>query len=260
MAIETLFLLFFTGLAGGIITALAGGSSLITFPALIAVGLPPIIANATIFVTVLPANMSAAFAYKHELQKLKPAIWHLGVASVAGGIVGSVLLLQMSNAGFASLLPWLLLTATLLLAFGRKLKSAFARTNVSKHPEAQSDSQSMTGLILIFVISVYGGFFGAGLGVLMLAVLSLIGYDTYHEANALKNTFNAGIGFLGILLFGAFGLISWPHAAVLTIGSTFGAYLAVRVSHRVNAGLLNKAMIVIGFTLSAYYFWIEFGS
>ena len=260
MPVETLLMLFFAGLAAGVISALAGGSALITFPALIAAGLPPINANASNFVTVLPANLGAAAAYRSELSDLKPLILKLGIVSLAGGLVGGLLLLQMSNNGFSMLLPWLLLIATLLLAFGDKAKELLAKSGFSTNGHSSGKASNFPSHALIFGISIYGGFFGAGLGILMLASLSIIGLGNYHAANAVKNLLNAGIGLLGVLMFAAFGLISWPHAIVLTIGSAIGGFAAVRVSRKINADLLSKAMVVIGLVLSAYYFWIEYGS
>jgi len=254
LSLETLIILFLAGCIAGVITALTGGSSLITFPALIAAGLPPVIANASNFVTVLPANLSASIAYRRQLTTSGHVLGRLGLIAVAGGLTGCFLLIQMSNATFEPLVPWLLLTATLALAFGKRTKMAANHlTNKESGNAASQKWISWKDSLLIFVISVYGGFFGGGLGILMLAGLTLIGFVEYHSANALKNLLNGIIGILGVLIFTVSGMISWPHAVVLTTGSTLGGYFAIRISHKINGDLLTHAMIGIGFALSAYY-------
>jgi len=231
MPIESGLLLFLAGILAGCISALAGGSSIITFPMLLASGLPPITANATNFLTALSGNLGAARAYSKELGKHRSAAIRLGATSMLGGLVGCILLLNSSNEFFAELVPWLLLCATLSLAFGKRISSAASkRLSLEKQDtSATGPDIVLPGYVLIFAFSIYGGFFGAGLGVIMLAGLTIIGYSDYHEANALKNLTNAAIGVLGVMIYAVAGLVSWPHALILMAGSSIGGYAADRI-------------------------------
>ena len=254
MGFEITLLLFFAGLTGGGKSALAGGSSLITFPVLMASGLPPIVANATNFLTVLPANTSAVVAYREELGIHKGMALRLSIISLVGGAIGCTLLLFISNAFFSLLVPWLLLSATLLLAFGKRLNRAFSGYLQNGGPTNTSKIGTV-GISIIFVFSIYGGFYGGGLGVIMLAAMTLIGFSDYHKANAFKNLTNAVNGAVGVVIYSLSGLISWPHALVLIAGSSIGSFFAVRIAKNLPQIWLSRSMVLLGICLSGYYFW-----
>ena len=253
MAIETLVILFCAGLFAGAVSALAGGSTIITFPVLLASGLPPIVANATNFLTALPSNAGATMAYRDELAKHKAVIWRLALISLFGGGFGCFLLLIISNDVFSSLIPWLLLAATLLLAFGKQIQTAIA-DKLQPKTKANTTELGIGQIFVIFAISVYGGFYGGGLGIAMLAGMTLIGFNQYHTANALKNLTNATIGVLGVVIYAISGLISWPHALVLMAGSSIGGYTAVKIAKHLPQIWLTRAIILLGFSFSIYYF------
>jgi uncharacterized protein len=174
-------------LAGGM-NALAGGGTFFSFPALLAAGVPPITANASNTVALWPASLSSAWAYRAELAKHRQWVIALTAVAFVGGISGGLLLLAISNAAFTRLIPWLLLTATVLFAFSKSIGNTVRALKVRFGSANQEDRPgSPSGLFFQFLVTVYGGFFGAGQGILTLAALSIQGIDDMQELNALKN-------------------------------------------------------------------------
>ena len=245
MPIESIILLFASGLLAGAVSAIAGGSGLITFPVLLSIGLPPTVANATNFVSVLFGNVSAIPAYIQELRRQQQLAIRMMVAGLGGGGIGSVLLVYSGDALFSDLIPWLIALATMLFALGDKAKTLFGR--------AALNNQTL-GYVLVFLVSIYGGYFGAGLGVVLLATLSILGISNFHDANAIKNLTNSMIGLLGVLIYTVADLISWSHALVMVCGSTLGGYLGIKVSRWISQVWLSRAIIALGLGLSIYYF------
>ncbi len=249
LSLEIILMLFGAGFLAGGINVIAGGATLVTFPVLLAVGLPPTVANASNFVAVLPGNAAGIPAYAKEISKNRTTALRFALASMAGGAVGCVLLIYSTDNFFIKIVPWLILTATILYAFGGQINKAVSARNGGK-----SMSQGFWTYVLIFFASIYGGYFGAGLGVIMLAVFNMIGYSDFHEANALKNLTNTVIGALGVVIFAASGLIAWSHALVMMAGAAVGGYVTVLYARRISQKFLKIAVIVLGFGLSAYYF------
>lgn len=240
------------GFVGGIWNAIAGGATLFTFPALMAVGLPPVVANATNYLALLPSNAAALPAYREELRKLGKRLLPLVVVSGLGALAGSMLLIVSDPEFFVVLIPFLILLATLLFAFGdrlrRKLLGHFGETG--------------SGVILyaaLFVSSVYGGYFGAGLGVILLAIAQFMGFSGFHMANSIKNLLAVSFTLLSVLVFGIGGLIAWPEASTMMAGSLLGGYAGGRLAKRVHTRYLHGAVIVFGFVLSGVYFARTFG-
>lgn len=248
MTYELIGLLFLIGTIGGSISAIAGGSGLITFPALLSLGLPPTVANATNFVSVLLGNLSALPAYAREIRQYRDTAIKMVVSGCLGGALGSVLLLLTNDGQFMTLVPWLILMATLLLAFGNRARDWLS------HSESPITPDSLTAYILVFIVSIYGGYFGAGLGVILLAALAFVGLKDFHEANALKNVTNSVVGILGVVIFWFNDLISWSHAIPMMLGSATGGYLGIRLAKFIPAAWLSKAVIALGFVLTVYYF------
>lgn len=246
MSLETGLSLFVIGIFGGAWNAVAGGATLFTFPALMAVGLPPVIANATNYLALLPSNAAALPAYRRELREVGPAIWPLLVTSGAGALVGAGLLTVSDPGLFMILIPFLILLATGLFAFGdslrRKLLSA-----------AGADASRTLSLAVLFVLSIYGGYFGAGLGIILLGIVQVMGYASFHVANGLKNLLATSFTLLSILVFGVGGLIAWPEAAVMMAGSAAGGYLGGRYARRVDERLLKWLVVIFGVVLSVVY-------
>ncbi|MEM9707463.1 MAG: sulfite exporter TauE/SafE family protein [Pseudomonadota bacterium] len=235
------------GLLGGMWNAIAGGATLFTFPALMAVGLPPVVANATNYLALLPSNAAALFAYGEELRGLGRRIIPLLVISGLGAITGSVLLLVSDPALFEALIPFLILFATILFALGDRLRSWLLR-NVGE------SGGRLSIYLALFLSSIYGGYFGAGLGIILLAIAQMLGTADFHVANSIKNLLATSFTILSIAVFGIGGLIAWPEAVAMMVGSTIGGYVGGRAAKRVNTQYLRSIVILFGLVLSLVYF------
>ncbi|MEM9279911.1 MAG: sulfite exporter TauE/SafE family protein [Pseudomonadota bacterium] len=247
--VEIILMLVAAGFVAGGINALAGGSTLLTFPVLMAAGLPPTVANASNFVSALLGNAAAIPAYYKEIADNKTVAFRLTLASLAGATIGCLLLINSTDDVFLEIVPWLILTATLFYAFGGQISGLIRSRNGGGAMVAD-----IPGYVLTFLFSIYGGYFGAGLGVITLAVLKMIGYSDFHEANALKNLTNTMIGILGIIIFSLNGLIAWTEAIVMMVGAGLGGYTSIRYARRISQRLLTNAVIILGLCLSVYYF------
>jgi len=240
------------GLFGGVWNAIAGGATLFTFPALMAVGLPPIVANATNYLALLPSNAAALLAYREELRGLGKTLLPLMVVSGVGAIIGSMLLLVSDPDFFVILLPFLILLATCLFAFGNTLRTWLLNTM----GESRGNKAIYAGLLLS---SIYGGYFGAGLGFILLAIAQLMGFSNFHTANSIKNLLATSFTILSILVFGIGGLIAWPQAIAMMVGSAIGGYAGGRLAKRVSTRYLRGAVITFGVVLSIVYLVRAFG-
>lgn len=233
----------------GAMNSVAGGGTFFSFPALLAVGVPPVVANASNSVALWPASLSGAWAYREELARYKRYLIPLGIASLLGGAAGGLLLLNIQDATFSKLIPWLLLFATLLFAFSGKI-SGWLRGAQAGQPR-----NSATALAGHAVVSVYGGFFGAGMGILMLASLAIAGHDDVHEINAIKNLLSAVIYSVTVLTFIIAGAVDWPYTLLMAATAILGGYLGARFARRIPALWLRRFIIVVGFVLTGIYFF-----
>jgi uncharacterized membrane protein YfcA len=240
-------LLIGIGIFGGAWNAIAGGATLFTFPALMAVGLPPVVANATNYLALLPSNAAALPAYKEELRGLSGRLVPLLIVSGLGAILGSILLLVSDPDVFVVLIPFLILAATCLFASGDRLRSWLINTL----GEGRGDKAIY---IFLFFSSIYGGYFGAGLGFILLAIAQLMGFSNFHVANSIKNLLATSFTILSVLVFGIGGLIAWPQAIAMMVGSTIGGYAGGRFAKRVNTRFLRGGVIGFGLVLSVIYF------
>lgn len=246
MDITQILVLVVIGIGGGAWNAVAGGASLLTFPALMAAGLPPVVANATNFLGLLPSNAAALPAYREELRGLGRELRPLILVSGAGAIVGSLLLVVSDPQTFVALIPALIFTATLLFAFGDKVRALLL---------SSASAKTSRGIVYtsLFVASIYGGYFGAGLGFILLAVAQILGHDDFHVANSIKNLLATTFTILSIAVFGLGGLIDWTAAVAMMVGATVGGYLGGRYAKRVNQKLLRATVIMFGLVLSVVY-------
>ncbi len=237
--------LFLAGIVGGGVNAIAGGGTFFTFPAMIASGLDPLTANASNAVAIYPGHAAAVPAYREELRSAgRPLLLRSAIVAL-GGLLGAGLLLQTGAVAFEGLVPWLLLAATLLFAFGPALASVSARL--------RSESRWMTSGVE-FLFAVYGGYFGAGLGVLLMAALTIIGIRDVQMANAQKNWLATIITTFSVLVFALAGVVAWPQTIAVLFGALIGGYGGARLARRIPAGALRIVVIIVGFVLSAYYF------
>ncbi|MEM7732746.1 MAG: sulfite exporter TauE/SafE family protein [Pseudomonadota bacterium] len=248
MGIIDILVLVGIGFLGGVWNAVAGGATLFTFPGLMWAGLPPVVANATNFLALLPSNAAALPAYLKELCQVGRDLVPLTFVSGLGATLGSVMLIYSDPGVFERLIPALILTATLLFAFGDAVRAKLLALA----------GGTRTGMVVyagLFVASIYGGYFGAGLGIILLAVAQIMGHSDFHVANAIKNFLATSFSILSIVVFGLGGLIAWPQAFAMMAGSTVGGYLGGRLAKHIRPQLLRGAVILFGLVLSAVYAW-----
>lgn len=237
------------GFCAGAMNSVAGGGTFLSFPALLAAGVPPVAANASNSVALWPASLSGAWAYRRELARYKRYLIPMGLASFAGGIAGGLLLLSTRDASFSRLIPWLLLFATALFAFSGKIASLLGGG------ARRTPSHGFAAVAVQVLVSVYGGFFGAGMGILMLASLAVAGHDDVHEINAIKNLLSAIIYSVTVITFVAAGAVSWPHTLVMLATATLGGYWGATIARRVPALWLRRFIIAVGLILAVFYFY-----
>jgi uncharacterized membrane protein YfcA len=238
----------FAAFLAGIVNSVAGGGTLLTFPALIAAGLSPLVANATSTVALLPATLSSMHGYREELTGARR--WAVGLAlpSLAGGGLGALLLLNTSNATFNRIVPWLVLGATTLFLLQRPLlrwiRGAEAVGVSDDVLVERSPAPAM--LAAQFFVGVYGGYFGAGIGILMLAALGFMGFSNIHRMNGLKNWGSFCMNLVAALTFTFSGIVDWPVALGMAIGSIAGGYVGARAAQRVPQSVVRGTVAVVG--------------
>ena len=242
--------------AGGAINAVAGGGTLVTFPALLLFGTPPIIANATSTLALVIGTSGGIYGYRKHLEPVKPWLWRFIPVSLVGGLIGAVLLTWTSNRTFSRLVPFLILFATLLfLAQGAFRR--FAGLNGQAAPDARH--HAVWGAILFqLAVAIYGGYFGAGIGILMLASLGFIGLSNIHEMNTLKTILASLINVVAAVWFIGRDLIHWPKAGVMTAGALLGYFLGSNYAQRIPKPRVRQLITLIGFVISAVTFYEEF--
>ncbi len=242
------------GLAGAQ-NAVAGGGSFLTFPTLLFLGVPPVAANATNTVALWPGSLASAAAYRRELQGQPRRLVALSLVSGLGGYLGARLLLHTPDASFARLIPWLLLTATLVFAFGPVLAARLRTAGTAAAPGAPATERlSPAGMLAQLVISVYGGFFGGGIGILMMAALTMAGLTDVHRMNALKTWLAACINGVAVVTFVVAGAVRGPEAAVMAAGAIGGGYFGAALARRLDARYVRRFVIVVGAALTVYFF------
>lgn len=247
MSLVDAILLFLAGFLSGAANAVAGGGTFLTFGAMTLVGLPPIVANATSSVTQFPGYITSTLAYAADIRHFWRQALLLCIISAFGALAGALILLALDNPSFRTMVPWLLLAATALFAAGPWLKPA-------PKPGHQPAVGSLAGSLAQFLTAIYGGFFGAGMGVMMLATLGLTQPGDYHRLNALKNMLAVVIAAIAILVFVSGGVIAWPQAIVMIPGGALGGYAGVWIAKRVPQNAVRGFVVAVGLFLAFYYF------
>lgn len=242
-------------LAGGM-NALAGGGTFFSFPALLAAGVPPVMANASNTVALWPASIFSAWAYRREAMRHGKWAVLLVVVSLIGGLTGGLLLLATSNAAFAKLIPWLLLVATALFAFSSQVARlvAWSKARLGARTDRERTPGGVGGALFQLIVAIYGGFFGAGMGILTLAALAIQGFDDMQELNALKNLTSAVNYTVAAATFIIAGAISWPHTLVMLAAALVGGYAGSSLARRLPARWLKRIVIAVGSSLTIIYF------
>ena len=245
------------GFAAGAVNAVAGGGTFFSFPALLAVGLPPVVANASNSVALWPGSLAGAWAYRKELAAYKRYLLPMGAASLLGGIAGGLLLLAAGDARFSALIPWLLAFATGLFAFSPQISAALKRRRPARPVRADGDYGSGTpaGWLVQLLVSIYGGFFGAGMGILTMASLAMGGHEDVQHINALKNLLSAVNYSVTAMTFIIAGAVSWPQTLVMLLAASAGGYAGARVARRIRGPWLRRMVIAVGSALTLYYFY-----
>jgi len=248
--------LVLAGSAAGAINAVAGGGTLVTFPTLLAFGTPPIIANATSTLALVIGTAGSVFGYRRHVEAVKPWLWRFVPVSIAGGWIGSWLLTHTSERTFSKLVPFLILFATVLFL----AQGAFRRfAGFDQREEPQVRHHAMAGAIAFqFGVAIYGGYFGAGIGILMLASLGFIGLTNIHEMNTLKTVLGSLINLVAAVWFIFAGLIHWPKAGVMTIGAVAGYFIGSHYAQRIPQARVRQIITAVGFIISAVTFYEEF--
>jgi uncharacterized membrane protein YfcA len=241
-----IFLLVSAGLGAGIINAIAGGGSFLTFPALVFTGVPTIAANATSAVAVFPGYLSGALGFVSELKSYpRSQILILIALSVLGGVLGSLLLLVTPASVFSFVIPWLLGFATLLFAFGKQ---------VSQWAESRSKKGGLAGHFATLVVCIYGGYFNGGLGIVLLALFSGLGMRDLNLMNGLKNVMSFVLSGASVVTFALAGIVVWPQAIIMMFATTIGGYIGAKLARRMSAKLVRTIVVVIGAAMTAI-FW-----
>ena len=250
MEVATLALLLAGGLLSGAITAIAGGGSFLTFPMLLAAGLPPMAANITNWVALMPGNFMALAAYRSELAEMRHDVRPHLLVAFFGGLSGGLLLLWAGEVRFEKAVPWLMLTATLFFAFGEWVKK---RLHAWRKPDQPVPARAI--LVFEFLLMVYGGYFGAGLGIVLLAALAMAGETSVHRANAKKNLMVAALSIAGMIVFLPSGEVVWLYALPILIASGLGGYGAIHLARRVPQHVVRLAVLVWAVVLTGVMFW-----
>ncbi|MEQ1907430.1 MAG: sulfite exporter TauE/SafE family protein [Vicinamibacterales bacterium] len=266
--------LFLVAFVGGALNSVAGGGSFLTLPALIYVGVPAVSANATSTFAMLPASLSSAVAYRREIGRAWAWTLRLGAISLAGGLLGGLLLVRTSDQSFLRLLPWLMALAAATFTFGGQLTVwARARREAAKGSDGGSDGRARTAadessrtgdvgsvrvplwtLPLQLLIATYGGYFGGGMGIMMLAALSVAGMTDIHEMNGLKAVLAIAINGVALVTFIASGAIAWAPGLVMVVGGICGGYLGAATARKVAGTQIKIVVTVIAWTMTAYFF------
>jgi len=252
MTLSHAIVLFFAALVAGAINAVAGGGSFVTFPTLLFVGMPPVNANATNAVAVWPGQAASIGAYRRQFDTLSRAFMTpLVITAVLGGILGGWTLLKTPQAMFMRLVPWLILAATIIFMMsGRVTRWVRRRSASGEHHEFNTKR----GVVFQMFIAFYIGYFGAGAGILILAMLALLGMDEIHSMNALKSLLTTISNGVAVVIFVLAHAVYWPETIVMAVGSVLGGYFGAHLAQKTKPEYVRAIVIVIGFTLTVYFF------
>jgi uncharacterized membrane protein YfcA len=245
-------LMFIAAFLAGIVNSIAGGGMLLVFPLLIWLGTDPKIANATCTVALWPGLFGGLFGYRREMNDSSLILMRLGVVSVVGGGFGAWLLIATPSATFARLVPFLILFATMLfMAQGPVIRWLRLPTSASESTKAWW----IGAMIFEFFSAMYGGYFGAGNGILMLAAMGLLGMHDIHRANGIKNFLGICINSMAVFSFSIAHMVSWRSALLMAVAATIGGYVGARTAQRVGRTFIRRAIVVIGFAIAIVMLW-----
>lgn len=243
-------ILLFVGIIAGVINSVAGGGTLLSFPTLIFTGVPAIIANATNTIALQVGTLASFVSYRHEFSRQKKWAWRLAGPSLLGGLLGAILLLRTSETYFRHIIPYLILFATILFTFqpfvSRLLQIEAQAAQKSKHALAAA-------MFFVFCVGIYGGYFGAGIGILMLAALGVLVHGDIHEMNSLKVLLSSLMNGVAGIYFIVHGSVLWVDALLLAAGALLGGYTGPIMARRVGAKVVRWFVTFVGFAIGFYF-------
>ncbi|AVO48903.1 hypothetical protein C6568_06290 [Melaminivora suipulveris] len=245
-----LALLLVAAFVAGALNSVAGGGSFLTLPALVFTGVPPVVANATGTVALLPGYMAGAWGFREDMQSPPGLSMRSTVAlSLIGGSAGAALLLVTSDAAFNKIVPWLLLVATALFAFGPQLRQW---AGSGGHGAGASPLKAGLGML---AVAIYGGYFNGGLGILLLALFGLLGQTQLNAMNGMKNLVSALLTAIAVVIYAAGGKVFWYQALVMMVAATAGGYGGARLARKLPPAVLRWGIVATGLVMTALFFW-----
>lgn len=242
----SLLVFFSVSFIAAAINSVAGGGTFLTFPVFIMNGLTSLQANIMSTIALWPGNLASAYGYRGELQTDRKTLTPLLIIGAIGGAAGAALLLLTPEAVFRSLVPWLLLIATLIFTFGKRAIALLRLSSAKDRP--------VLAFFIQLIIAIYGGYFGAGIGILTLAMLQIMGYSHIHRMNALKTILTASVNAVTALIFVVSGKIIWSLALVMIAGAVSGGYVGARMALKVSPEKIRLLVSLIGFSMTLYFF------
>ena len=249
-------LLLVAGLLGGAVNSLAGGGSFIVFPALLFAGVPPVLANASNTYAALPGYVSGTIGYWSAMQAHKDKLVTYGIVAALFGYVGAELLLIVSDEQFSLVVPWLMAFAVTLFVLGNRINAALRARSGQRRGMKALGAVLLLGLLA--AVCVYGGFFNAGLGILLLAFLALAGMTDIHAMNGLKLYISSVVALVAVARFALNGTIDWYHGSIALVGVTIGGYAAARLAKFIPTNWIRMGVIVYGIGMTGYFFWTTY--
>jgi hypothetical protein len=248
-------LLAVAALGAGLLNAIAGGGSFLTFPALVFTGLPPIAANATSAVAVSPGYFGSVLGFRDELARMPRArLQREALICAVGGVVGALLLLVTPAKVFSAVVPWLLLFATALFALGPRLLAARQRrAGTAANTVAAPDTPSTARTLGLLAVAIYGGYFNGGLGILLMALYTLTGETQVNTANALKNLNSLVLSLLSVVAFAWAGAVHWPQALLMMVAATLGGFLGARLAKALPVPVVRAIVVVTGLVMTVVF-------
>ena len=254
MHFKQAILLFFTGVIAGVLNPVAGGGSFLSFPMMLFVGVPPVEANATNTVALWPGLAMSVASYRRHMKVPRRLLVSLLITSILGGLAGALLLVMTPQRTFLHLIPWLLLGATILFIFGNRLRTVLGGAD-SVHPPKEISWLAITlACVLQLAVGTYGGYFGAGMGFVMLGMMTLLGMRDIHIMNALRILLAAVINGVAVLTFILSGAVFWGHCLVMMAGALSGGWFGAQYAQRADPRKVRWFIIALGLGLSAYFF------
>jgi uncharacterized membrane protein YfcA len=246
--------LFLAGLLGGVMNSAAGGGIFVAFPVLLFLGVPSIQANATATIAIFPGTVATMLGYRQELLAQTNRLPRVAILSFIGGTIGSVLLLRMSNASFSGCVPYLLLLATIMFTASPAILKWIRHHPITGH----RDIVFQTMLWTIFVlICVYGGFFGAGMGIMVLGLFGVMGMTKMHQMNSLRSFTGFCSNVVAILLFTVAGIVQWRYALIMGSGAILGGYTSGIYFRRMSSGWMRNVILLVAWGLTIYFFFMS---